>query len=47
MCHGVSKSGSPTPNEITFSMVLATSKKRRIPDGSNFATLFDMGFLMV
>src|SRR5215831_18296592 len=30
---GVTKSGSPIPNEITSDMVAAMSKKRRMPDG--------------
>src|ERR1051326_7842663 len=33
MRHGVTKSGSPTPSEITFSICCAISKKRRMPDG--------------
>ena len=33
MCHGVSKSGSPTPREIASGISLTTSKNFRIPDG--------------
>jgi hypothetical protein len=39
---GVTKSGSPMPKEITFSIVAAMSKNFRIPDGGVFATLSAM-----
>ena len=33
ICHGVSKSGSPTPREMAPFISLTTSKNLRIPDG--------------
>jgi len=36
MWRGVTKSGSPTPSEMTFSICCAISKKRRIPEGGQF-----------
>ena len=35
--HGVTKSGSPTPSEITSSISAAMSKNRRMPDGGQAA----------
>src|SRR5580700_6471749 len=32
MCHGVSKSGSPIPREITSFILATISKKSRMPD---------------
>jgi hypothetical protein len=32
MCHGVSKSGSPMPSEMTFFIFATISKKSRMPD---------------
>src|SRR5690242_16217283 len=32
MCHGVTKSGSPTPSEITSGIACTMSKNSRIPD---------------
>ena len=47
ICHGVSKSGSPTPREIASFISLTMSKNLRIPDGSISVITFDNGFLMV
>src|SRR5690349_19329552 len=45
MRHGVTKSGSPTPREITSSISAAMSKKRRIPDGGQAAMTSLSGFI--
>src|SRR4051794_22330621 len=52
MCHGVTKSGSPTPREITSSICETMSKKRRMPEGAMPSTtllilLPRMGSLLV
>jgi hypothetical protein len=47
ICQGVGKSGSPTPREITPSMLTARSKNLRIPDGGMAFALADRKFLMV
>ena len=39
ICHGVLKSGSPTPNEITLSIVAAISKNFLMPEGFISATV--------
>jgi hypothetical protein len=41
--HGVGKSGSPTPREITPDMVWARSKNFRIPDGGTASTMRESG----
>ena len=46
MGSGVTKSGSPMPNEITSGMVAAMSKKRRIPEGGTDATREEMKLRM-
>jgi hypothetical protein len=43
--HGVTKSGSPTPREITSSISAAMSKKRRMPDGGHAAMTLLSGFM--
>ena len=40
-CHGVSKSGSPTPNDIAFSIMFATSKNFLMPELGIFFILSD------
>ena len=45
--HGVSKSGSPTPNDIASGISLTISKNFLIPDGSMLRILSESGFLMV
>jgi hypothetical protein len=42
MCHGVTKSGSPTPREITPSIEESRSKNFLIPEGGSAFTLSDM-----
>src|SRR6186713_1902246 len=44
MRHGVTKSGSPTPREMTSSISAAMSKKRRIPDGGQVVMTSLSGF---
>ena len=39
ICHGVSKSGSPTPKEIASFISLTISKNLRIPEGFISTTL--------
>src|SRR5688572_9149210 len=41
---GVTKSGSPTPREMTSSISAAMSKNRRIPDGGQSAMTAFSGF---
>src|SRR6266487_4985885 len=41
ICSGVTKSGSPTPSEITSGMVLIISKNLRIPEGFTERTRCD------
>src|SRR5215471_12909937 len=41
ICSGVTKSGSPTPSEMTSGMVLIMSKNLRIPDGLTLRTRCD------
>jgi hypothetical protein len=40
ICSGVTKSGSPTPSEITSGMVLMISKNLRMPEGLAERTRF-------
>src|SRR4051794_40142626 len=42
--HGVTKSGSPTPREITSSISAAMSKNLRMPDGGQAAMTSLSGF---
>jgi hypothetical protein len=42
ICHGVMKSGSPTPREITPSMVESKSKNFLIPEGEMLFTLWEI-----
>ena len=42
ICHGVAKSGSPTPSEMTPVVFWTSSKKSRIPDRGIPATWFAM-----
>ncbi len=46
MRHGVSKSGSPTPREMTSSIPMTSSKKSRIPDGGISRTRLTIGIFM-
>src|SRR5579883_877065 len=41
ICSGVTKSGSPTPNEMTSGIVLMMSKNLRIPEGFTDRTRSD------
>jgi hypothetical protein len=45
--HGVGKSGSPTPREITPSILTARSKNLRMPEGGMALALADTKFLIV
>jgi hypothetical protein len=45
--HGVTKSGSPTPRDITSSIVEIKSKNLRIPEGERLSTFFDIDDLFV
>src|SRR5579884_134542 len=42
MCSGVTKSGSPMPSEMTWSMVASTSKNLRMPDGRTRSMMDDV-----
>src|ERR1700754_3169749 len=42
--HGVTKSGSPTPSEITSARCAAMSKNRRMPDGGQAEMTLFSGF---
>ena len=42
ICHGVTKSGSPIPSEMTSSMEESRSKNFLIPDGGSVATLCEI-----
>src|SRR6476661_10353509 len=43
--HGVTKSGSPTPSDMTSFIWAAMSKNRRMPDGGQAATTVLSGFI--
>ena len=42
MCQGVTKSGSPTPREMTSFMLWTMSKKSRMPERGMAATACEM-----
>src|SRR5918998_1023389 len=47
MRHGVTKSGSPTPREMTSSISAAMSKNRRMPDGGQAAMTAFRGLMVI
>src|SRR3989338_5364872 len=47
ICQGVTKSGSPTPREITSFIPSTKSKNARMPDGCIFCTFLETIFFMV
>ncbi len=47
ICHGVTKSGSPTPKDMTPCICEARSKNFLIPDGGTDLTTFETYFSML